>query len=155
MVIKSSNFVFLWDGDDGEAFKAWGDFAQLQWSVKDLYEDGGQPVSTGFQTDWCHTIWAWCLPSFVHSEDLAHIVFTYLQCRCGGGGSCRRCEWCFFKPAIILIQLVWQLLIMSPLFMNRFISKNNNDWITNSESGSGLQFVKLWLKQVKGKKKLM
>ncbi len=30
--------------------------------------------------------------------------------------------------------------------------KSNNDWITHSEFGSGLQFINLWLKQVKGKK---
>ncbi len=24
---------------------------------------GGSWVSTGLKTDWCHTIWAWCLPS--------------------------------------------------------------------------------------------
>jgi len=55
-VIKSSNFGFLWDGDDGGAFETWGDFTQLQWSVEDLCEDGGQLVSTGFQTDWCHRL---------------------------------------------------------------------------------------------------
>ncbi len=49
--------------------------------------------------------------------------YSYLQCRCGGEGGCRRCEWfcgevfrtgvgCFFKPAIELIQIVWQLLIL-------------------------------------------
>ncbi len=32
------------------------------------------------------TVWAWCFPSFVLSEDLAHIFFTYLNCRCGGEG---------------------------------------------------------------------
>ncbi len=31
---------------------------------------------------------------------LKHVIFAYLQCRCGGEGGCRRCEWCFFKPAI-------------------------------------------------------
>ncbi len=30
----------------------------------------------------------------------------------GGEGGCRRCEWCFFKPAIELIQIVCQLLIL-------------------------------------------
>ncbi len=36
VVIESSNFGFLWDGDDGGAFEAWGDFAQLQWSVQKM-----------------------------------------------------------------------------------------------------------------------
>ncbi len=67
---------------------------QLQWSVEDLCEDGGQLVSTGFQTDWWHTVWAWCL-SLVLSEDLAHIIFTDLECRCGGDGGCWKCLWCF------------------------------------------------------------
>ncbi len=49
------------NGDDGGAFEAGRDFTQLQWSVEDLCEDGGQLVSTGFQTGWCHTVWAWCL----------------------------------------------------------------------------------------------
>ncbi len=40
-------------------------------------------------------IWAWCLPSLVIFEDLAQVIFSYLQCRCGGEGGCRRCEWCF------------------------------------------------------------
>ncbi len=40
VVIKSCSFGFLWDGDDGGAFEAWGDFAQLQGSVEDLCEDG-------------------------------------------------------------------------------------------------------------------
>ncbi len=44
--------------DDGEAFEASRDFAQLQWSVEDLCEDGGQLVSPGFQAGWCLTVWA-------------------------------------------------------------------------------------------------
>ncbi len=91
-----SHFCFFGGiGDDGGAFKAWGNFAQFQWSVEDLCEDGGQLVSTGFQTGWCHTVWAWCLPSFVLFEDLMHIIFSYPQCRCGGEGGCWRCELCF------------------------------------------------------------
>ncbi len=58
------------------------------------------------------SVWAWCLPSFVLSEDLVHVIFTYFQCRCGEEGSCRRCEWCFFKPAVEFIQIVCQLLIL-------------------------------------------
>ncbi len=54
--------------------------------VEDLCEYGGQLVSTGFQTDWCHTVWAWCLSSLVLSEDLAHIIFTDLECRWGEMG---------------------------------------------------------------------
>ncbi len=49
---------------------------------------------------------------FFFFEDLAHVIFSYLQCRCGGEGGCRRCEWCFFKPAVELIQIVCQLLIL-------------------------------------------
>ncbi len=62
------------------------DFAQFQWYVKDLCEDGGQLVSTGFQAGCCHTVWAWCLPSLVLFEDLAYVIFSYLQCRCGERG---------------------------------------------------------------------
>ncbi len=29
--------------------------------------------------------------SFVLSEDLAHVTFTYFQCRCGGERGCWRC----------------------------------------------------------------
>ncbi len=48
----------------------------------DLCEDGGQLVSTGFQTDWCNTIWARCFLSLLFPEDRAHIVFADLMCRC-------------------------------------------------------------------------
>ncbi len=41
VVMKSSNFGVLWDEDDAGAFKAWGDFAQLQWSVEELCEEDG------------------------------------------------------------------------------------------------------------------
>ncbi len=34
---------------------------------------------------------AWCFPSFVLSEDLAHVIFIDLNCRCGGEGGCWRC----------------------------------------------------------------
>ncbi len=34
---------------------------------------------------------SWCFPSFVLSEDLVHVIFTYFQCRCGGEGDCWRC----------------------------------------------------------------
>lgn len=51
-----------------------------------LLEDGGQLFSTGVQTGWCHTIWAWCLSSLVLSEDLTHIIFTDLKHRRGRGG---------------------------------------------------------------------
>ncbi len=30
----------------------------------------------------------WCLSSLVLSEDLAHVIFTELNCRCGGDGGC-------------------------------------------------------------------
>ncbi len=43
-------------------------------------------MSAGFQAGWCHTVWAWCLSSLVLSEDLAHIIFTDLQCRRGEMG---------------------------------------------------------------------
>ncbi len=65
-----------------ERLKQEGTFIQLQRSVEDLCEDGGQLVSTGFQTGWCHTVRVWCLSSPVLSKDLAHIIFTYL-CRVG------------------------------------------------------------------------
>ncbi len=60
-------------------------------SYSDLCEDGGHLVITGFQAGWCHTIWAWCLPSLVPPEDLAHIFFTDMKYRSGGEGGCRRC----------------------------------------------------------------
>ncbi len=75
----------------GGAFEAWGDFAQFQWSVEDICEDGGQLVSTGFQTSWCDTVWAWCFFPFLLLEDLAHLVFADLNCTCGGEGGCWRC----------------------------------------------------------------
>ncbi len=43
-------------------------------------------VSTGFQAGWCHTVWAWCLPSLVFPEDLSHIFFTGLKYRSEGEG---------------------------------------------------------------------
>ncbi len=61
------------------------------YSSSDLCEDGGQLVSTGFQTGWGHTVWAWFLSSLFLSEDLSHIIFTDLECRCGGDGGCWRC----------------------------------------------------------------
>ncbi len=39
---------FLWDGYDGGAFETLGDFTQLQWSVEDLCEDGGQQLKLLF-----------------------------------------------------------------------------------------------------------
>ncbi len=33
-----------------------------------------------------HTIFSWCFPSFFLSEDLAHVIFTYFQCKCGERG---------------------------------------------------------------------
>ncbi len=51
--------------------------------VEDLWD---QLVSTGFQTDLCNTIWAWCFLSLLLPEDLAHIVFADLNCRCGERG---------------------------------------------------------------------
>ncbi len=41
-----------------------------------------------------------------------HVIFSYLQFRCGGDRNGRNCEWCFFKPAVELIQIVCQLLIL-------------------------------------------
>ncbi len=37
------------------------------------------------------TVWSWCFPYFVLSEDLAHIIITYFHCRFGGEGVCWRC----------------------------------------------------------------
>jgi len=54
--------------------------------VIDDLEDEGQLVSTGFQTGWCDTIWAWCFFPFLLPEDLAHLVLADLNCRCGRGG---------------------------------------------------------------------
>ncbi len=42
-----------------------------------IFEYGGQLVSTGFKAGWSHTFWSWCFPSFILSEDLAHVIFTY------------------------------------------------------------------------------
>ncbi len=56
-----------------------------------IFEYGGQLVSTGFKAGWSHTFWFWCFPSFVLSEDLAQVIFTYFLCRFGGEGGCWRC----------------------------------------------------------------
>ncbi len=48
MVIKASGFGLFGDGNDGGAFEAAGNSAQLQRSVEDLCKDGGQLVSTDF-----------------------------------------------------------------------------------------------------------
>ncbi len=81
---------------------------------------GDQLVSTGFQTGWCHTVWTWCLSSLVLSEDLAHIFFTDLKCRSGGGGLQEVLALCRemvrmgvggFKSTIKLIQVFSKLLI--------------------------------------------
>ncbi len=42
VVVKARNFGLFGDGNDGGAFEAAGNFAQLQRSVEDLYKDGGQ-----------------------------------------------------------------------------------------------------------------
>ncbi len=72
---------------------------------------GASSSAQDFRQGWCHTVWAWCLPSLDIFVEW-HIIFSYLQCRCGGEGDCKRCEWCFFKPAIELIQIVCLLLIL-------------------------------------------
>ncbi len=58
-------------------------------SSSDLLKICGKMVSSwSAQVLWQagDTVWAWCFPSFVLFEDLAHVIFAYLQCRCGGGG---------------------------------------------------------------------
>ncbi len=83
---------------------------------EDLYEDGGEQVSTGFQTGWCDTVWAWCFFPFLLPKDLAQLVFADLNCRCGGDGGLLEVlmvVWrgiqsgcgVFFKPAIELNQI--------------------------------------------------
>ncbi len=56
---------------------------------------------------------------FLLLEDLAHFVFADLNCRCGGWGGLLEVlmvVWsgvgCFFKPAVELIHIVCQLLIL-------------------------------------------
>ncbi len=44
-----------------------------------------------FRLGSCNTIRAWCFISLLHPEDLAHLVFADLNCRCGGEGGCWRC----------------------------------------------------------------
>ncbi len=48
VVIKASDFRIFGDRNDGGAFEAAGNFAQLQRSVEVLCKDGGQLVSTDF-----------------------------------------------------------------------------------------------------------
>ncbi len=48
VVVKASDFELFGDGNDGGAFEAAGNFAQLQRSVEDLCKDEGQLVSTDF-----------------------------------------------------------------------------------------------------------
>ncbi len=45
-----------------------------RWSAQNFRQTGVTPPRS------------WCFPSFVLSEDLAHVIFTYFQCRCGGEG---------------------------------------------------------------------
>ncbi len=51
-----------------------------------------------FRQTRCNTIWDWFFYPFLLPEDLAHIVFTDLKCRCGGeggaGGFNGCVEWC-------------------------------------------------------------
>ncbi len=117
---------------------------ELQWSVEDLCGDGGQHRFSGRLVS--HR-WAWCLPSLVHSEDLAHVVFTYLQykCRCGGEGGCRRCEWCFFKPAIELIQMVCQLLILHSAGGWCLVTGDDFHTFPHWSSITGREFVPLFI----------
>ncbi len=42
VIVKASDFGLFGDGNDGGAFEAAGNFAQLQRSVEDLCKDGGQ-----------------------------------------------------------------------------------------------------------------
>ncbi len=94
-----------------------GDFVQFQWSVEDLCEDGGQLVSTGFQTDWFNTVWAgafflFCFWKTWHtSSSLIWIAGVGERGVARGVNGCvERCSeqvWgVFFKPAIELIQIV-------------------------------------------------
>ncbi len=48
------------------------------WSAQDFRQTGVTPSVL-------------VLSSFVLSEDLAHVIFNYFQCRCGGEGGCWRC----------------------------------------------------------------
>ncbi len=51
------------------------------------------------------------VPSFSCSfwrPGTCHLLLSVVQV--WGEGGCRRCEWCFFKPAVELIQIVCQLL---------------------------------------------
>ncbi len=47
-VDKASDFGFFGDRNDSGVFEAAGNFTQLQWSVEDLCEDGGQLVRADF-----------------------------------------------------------------------------------------------------------
>ncbi len=49
------------------------------------------------QIDWCNTVWAWRFFPFLLPEDLAHLIFADLNCRCVG---------CFFKPAVDLSRII-------------------------------------------------
>ncbi len=61
---------------------------------------------------WRHTVWAWWPPSLVLFEDLAYVIISYLQCSCGGERVAGGVNGVFFKPAVELVQIVCQLLIL-------------------------------------------
>ncbi len=103
IVIKSSNFGFLWDGDDGGAFEARGDFTQLQWSVEDLCEDGGSWSAQDFRQT-----------GVTPSGPGAFLLFFFLKtlCRsssliCSAGVGDRR-----VAGGVNGVQIVCQLLIL-------------------------------------------
>ncbi len=110
------NFGFLWDGEDGGAFEAWRDFAQFQWSVEDLCEDGDQLVSAGFQTGWSDIVCAWCFFSFSASGSPGTPRLRWSELQVWGRGGLlevlKAGVGCFFKSAIELIQIFCQLLIL-------------------------------------------
>ncbi len=62
----------------------------VSWSAQDFRQTGVTPSGPD-----------------VHLGISSSLIFS-----AGGGGGCRRCEWCFFKPAVELIQIVCQLLIL-------------------------------------------
>ncbi len=77
-----------------------------QWSVEDLCEDGGFHKFSDRLLSHCLGL----MPSISCYFFLK--TWRTSSCRCGGDGGCRRCEWCFYKPAIKLVQIVYQLSIL-------------------------------------------
>ncbi len=110
MVIKSSNFGFLWAGMMVEHLKHEGISHSSGDLLKICVKMGDSCSAQVFRQ-------AGNTPSGPDAFLLLFLLKIWrtssLICSAGvGRGGCRRREWCFFKPAIELIQIVCQMLIL-------------------------------------------